>query len=98
MQAAASSILRVKAFVVEGLTQIERVGDGVKERLRRHVRLRRVERGRELYVVHAELACELQPLFDGAVGVAVAHLARGQLLKRRREHPDLHELRIEFFD
>jgi hypothetical protein len=57
-----------------------------------------VERRRELDVVHAEPARELQPLLDGAVGVAVAHLARGQLLERRREHPDLHELRIEFFD
>ena len=60
--------------------------------------LGRMERRRQLDVVRAELARELQPLLDGAIGIGVAHLARRQLLQRRREDADFHELRFEGCD
>jgi hypothetical protein len=85
------------ARLVERLAQVERVCDGVEHGLGRNVRLRRVERGRELDVIDADLAGEGRPVFDGAVRVGVAHLARRQLLERRRQHADLHELGFEWF-
>src|SRR5262245_19370255 len=50
---------------------------------------------RELDVTGTELACELEPVFDGTVRVDVPLLARCQLLERGGENPHLHELRFE---
>ena len=41
----------------------------------------RVQRRRKLDVVGADLAGENEPIFDGLVGVLVAHVARRELLK-----------------
>ena len=84
-----------RALLVERLPQVERVGDRIEHRLRRNVRLGGMERRRELDVVRAELARELHPLFDRAIRIGIADLARGQFLQGCRQHPDLHELRIE---
>ena len=48
----------LRPLLVEGLAQVERVGHRVEHRLGRHVGLARVQRGRELDVVGAELARE----------------------------------------
>ena len=54
-----------------------------------------MQRRRQLDVARAQLARELEPLLDRAIGIRVAHLARRQLLQRRREDAHLHELRLE---
>jgi hypothetical protein len=54
-----------------------------------------VQRRRELDVAGADLERELQPVFDGAVGVGVAHVARRQLLERGGQHAHAHELRLK---
>ena len=82
-----------RARPVERLAQVQRVGHRIEHRLRRHVGLRRVQRRGQLDVVGAELARECQPVLDRAIRVGVAHLPRRQLLQRRGEHADLHELR-----
>ena len=56
---------------------------------------RRVQRRRQLDVVGAELARELQPVLDRAIGIGVAHLARRQLLQRGGQDADFHELRLQ---
>ena len=88
----------LRAVLVEGLAQVERVRDRVEHRLRGDVGLRRVQRRRELDVVGAQLAGERDPLLDREVGVLVALLARRQLLQRGCQHADLHELRVECGD
>ena len=85
----------LRPVLVEGLAQVEGVGHGIEHGLGGHVRLRRVERGRELDVVGPELAREGDPVLDGLVRVLVAYLPRGQLLEGRGEHADLHELGLE---
>ena len=87
-----------RARPIEGLAEVQRVGHRIEHRVRRHVRLRRVKRRGELDVVGAELARECQPVLNGAIRVGVAHLPRRQLLQRRGEHPDLHELRRKWRD
>ena len=88
-------LTRAARVLVERLAQVERVGDRIEHRLGRHVGLGRMQRRRQLDVVGAELARELQPVLDGAIGIGVADLARRQFLQRRGQHADLHELRIE---
>ena len=86
------------AVLVERLAQIQRVGDRIQHRLRRHVRLGRVQRRRQLDVAGAQLLRECQPLFDRLVRIRIADLAGRQLLERRRQDAHLHELRLERFD
>src|SRR5207342_3632205 len=62
------------------------------------VALGRVQRSRQLDVVGADLARELQPLLDRTVRILVANLARRQLLQRCGEDADLHELGLELLD
>jgi hypothetical protein len=51
------------------VSQVQRVGDRIQHRLRGHVGFGRVERRRQLDVVGAERAGELDPLLDGAIRV-----------------------------
>ena len=87
-----------RALLVERLAQIQRVGDRIEHRLGRHVGFGRVERRGQLDVARAQLAGELDPLFDRAIGIGIAHLARRQLLQGGREDAHFHELRFERFD
>jgi hypothetical protein len=87
----------VGALSVEGLPQVERIGDRIQHRLGRHVGLGGVERGRDLNVVGADLAPEAKPILDGAVGVLVAQVSRRELLKCGRQDAELHVFRGEGF-
>ena len=62
------------AQLVERLAQVERVGDGVEHRLRRHVGERGVQCRRQLDAVDVQLGRELQPLLDREIGIGVAAL------------------------
>ena len=84
-----------RALLVERLAQVERVGDRIEHRLGRHVGLGRMQRRRQLDVIGAELARELDPLLDRPIGIRIAHFPRSQFLERCGQHSDLHELRIE---
>ena len=86
------------AVLVERLTQVERVRDRIELRLERHVAFARMQRRRQLDVARAQLLRELHPLFDRAVRIGIANLARRQLLERCRQHAHLHELRFERLD
>jgi hypothetical protein len=87
-----------RALLVERLAQVERVGDRIEHRLGRHIGLTRVERRRQLDVAGAQLAGEFDPLFNRAIRIGVADLARRQLLKSGREDANLHELRFKRCD
>ena len=78
---------------IEGAAQVERVGHRIEHRLGRHVGQRRMQRRRQLDVARAQLAGEVQPVFDGAIGIGIPHVARRQLLERGGQHADLHEFR-----
>jgi hypothetical protein len=80
---------------IEGAPQVEGVGHRIEHRLGRDVRLRGVQRGRELDVRAIEIAREGQPFLHGAIGIGVAHGARGELLERGGEHAQLHEPGLE---
>ena len=87
-----------RAVLVERFPQIQRVGDRIQHRLGRHVGFGRMKRRRQLDVVGAEGAGELDPLLDGAIGIGVADLAGGQFLQGGREDADFHELGLEGFN
>jgi hypothetical protein len=84
-----------RARPIERLPEVKCVGHRIEHRFGRHVGLRRVQGGRQLDVAGANLERELQPVFDGAVRIGVAHLARRQLLERGRQHSHPHELRLK---
>ena len=84
-----------RAVPGEGRAQVEGVGDRIEHGLRRDVRLGRVERGGELDRVGVELAREGEPLLDREVGVGVTPFAGRELLQRRGEDADRHELGLE---
>ncbi len=87
----------LRALLVEGLAQVERVGHRVEHRLRRHVGFARVERRRQLDVARAQVAGKVEPVLDRPIGIGVADLARRQLLQCRGEDANFHELRFERF-
>ena len=78
-----------------GLRRSSVFATGIQHRRGRHVGFRRVDRGRQLNRVDAELVGELNPVLDGAIGIGIAHVPRRQLLERRRQDADLHEFRLE---
>ena len=86
-----------RALPVERLAKIERVGDRVEHRFRRHIGFRRMKRGRQLDIAGAQLPGEVDPFFDRAIGIRIADLTWSQFLERRREYAHLHELRLERF-
>ena len=88
----------LRTHVVEGLAQIERVGDRIQHRFGRDVGERRVQRRGELDAVGVEGDREIEPLLDGQIGIRVTSLAGRELLERGGEHTDRHELRLELFD
>jgi hypothetical protein len=51
--------------------------------------------GGDLDVRAVELARELEPILDGAVGILVTDLPGGELLERGGQHAHLHELGLE---
>ena len=67
----------------------------VEHRFGRHVGLARVERGRELDHIGAELAREVEPLLDREIGVGVAALSRRQLLQCCGQYAEGHVARLE---
>ena len=79
-----------RALLVERLAQIERVRDRIEHRLRGHVALRGMQRGRELDVRRADVAGELQPFLDREIRIGVALVARRQLLQRGGQDAELH--------
>ena len=83
------------ALSVEGLAQVERVGDRVEHRLGGHVCERGMQRRRQLDAVDVQLGGELQPLLDREVGIWVAALARRELLQCGGQHSDRHVHRFE---
>ena len=87
-----------RPVLVEGPAQVQRVRNRIQHRLGRHVRLCGMERCGQLDVAGAKLAGEREPFFNRAIRIGIAHLARRQLLQRRREDTDLHELWFERFD
>jgi len=87
--------LEARARAVEGRAQVQRVGDGIQHRLGRDVRLVGMQCRRELDLVGAEFARELEPVLDGAVGVRVADLARRQLLECGGKDTQPHESGLE---
>ena len=87
-----------RPLLVERAPQIERVRHRVEHRFRRDVGFARVQRGRQLDDVGAKLAGEACPVFDRAIRVGISNRARRQLLQRRRQDADRHELRLERMD
>src|SRR5262249_8708724 len=83
---------------VEGLTQVECIGDRIKHRFGWNIRFGRVQRGRELNVIYAELAGELYPVLDCPVGVGITDFPRSQLLQCCSQHSNAHEFRLELLD
>ena len=81
--------------LVERLPEVQRVGHRIEHRFRRHVRLARMERRRKLNVGRAEVLRELQPVLDCLVRIGIADFARSELLQRRGEDANFHELRFE---
>src|SRR5262249_51930311 len=56
---------------------------------------RGVKRSRELDVVGPDFAREVEPFLDGPIRIAVPHLARRELLQRRRQDAEAHEFGFE---
>jgi hypothetical protein len=86
------------ARLVERLAQVQRVGDRIQHGLRRYIRLGRVQRGRELDVIHLEFTCKIEPFFDRTIGILISNFAGSQFLQRCGEHSNLHEFRFELFN
>ena len=76
--------------LVEGRPQVECIGHRIQHRRFRDIAQGGMQRGRELDVRRPDVACELQPFFDGQVRIGIAPVARCQLLKRRGQHAELH--------
>src|SRR4030095_9882294 len=53
---------------------------------------------RELNVFSAQIASELEPVFDGPIRIGIPLRARRQLLQCAGQYPHLHELRFECGD
>jgi len=85
----------VRTLPVERLPQVERVRDGIQQRLRRQIRVARMQCGRQLNVGTIEAARELEPFLDGQVRIGVALVARCQFLQGRGQYAQLHRLGLK---
>ena len=79
-----------RAACIERTAQVENVRNRIEHGCSRHIAQGRMQGSGELDVRRADIACELQPLLDGEIGVCVAPFARSQLLKRGCQHAELH--------
>jgi hypothetical protein len=85
----------VAARGVERRTQVQGVGNRIQHGLRRHVTLGWMQSRRELNHVSAHLTRKVQPIFNRAIGIGIANIARCELLQGGGEDAELHELGFE---
>src|SRR5215471_10306709 len=57
-----------------------------------------MQRRRKLDIVYAEIACKLDPFFDGTVRIRISHFARSEFLQRGGQNADFHELWLKLRD
>src|SRR5205085_12057858 len=86
------------ARLIKGLPQIQSVRDWIEQSLGRNIRFRWMQSRRELNVVHGKISGEVEPLFNGAVGIGIPYGARRQFLQGGCQDANFHKFWIERFD
>ena len=87
----------IGALAIEGLAKVEVVGDRIEHGFGRYIAFGRMQGGGELDVIHFQLACELQPIFDGLIRIRIADFPGREFLEGGGEYAHLHEFRFEGF-